>query len=282
MVGLGLTRLEPLRTFAVSAPNRPDGGGLGGPPTGPYSIESLRVRAIDAARLAGDSGLADQLREVCCWAPAAASIRERPLSFQSEGFERFVDGFPGDDQLAQVLFYTNNTVWHRPRFQLDPNDLVEQHYALRHQSTPTIEVVKPSQLNGSQAQLDLGLDRQTGERLAKEADRSEPMWAALSILSGMILDPTDDLSRTLTPWLSLGRKEDRSLARIAAVRYNQIVISATQRALWSDLLDGENPAMPLVQLSASGYLPWGEEDGRFFLLQPGGGTHLVGYRTGTA
>src|SRR3990172_9043335 len=257
MVGLGLTRLDPLRTFAVSSVGAPGGEGVGGPPSGPYRIEGLRARAIEAARWAGDTGLADELGQVCCWAPTAAGIRDRPLSFQSRGFQRFVGDFPGGDQLAQVLLYTNNTVWHRPRFQFDPQGLVEQHYSLLDRPAARPEVVKPDQLNGhfSQAQLELALDRATGERLAKAADRSEPMWAALSILSGMMLDPTDNLSRQLTPWLSLSRSQDRSIARSAAVRYNQIVISAVQRAIWSDLLDGVNPALPLVQLSAAGYLP---------------------------
>ena len=73
---------------------------------------------------------------------------------------------------------------------------------------------------------------------------------------------------------------DRALARTATVRYSQIVIGAVQRAVYSDLLDGRNAALPLVQLSASGFLPLGEEDGRFLLLRVGG-THLTGYRTGS-
>jgi len=75
MVGLGLTRLDPLRTFAVSSVGAPGGEGVGGPPSGPYSIEGLRARAIEAARWAGDTGLADELGQVCCWAPAAGAWR---------------------------------------------------------------------------------------------------------------------------------------------------------------------------------------------------------------
>ena len=286
MVGLGLTRLEPLRTFAASSVGGPGGEGIGGPANGPYSIARLRTGAVAAARWTGDSTLAAELQDICCWAPAATAIRSRPLSVQSRGFEHFVREFPGSDQLAQVLLYTNNTGWQRPRFRFDPAELVEQHYdeLQRSQGSVQIEVVKPGQLNGrgSQAQLDLGLDRGTGERLAKASDRGEAMWAALSILSGTMLDPTDQLSRRLSPWLSLTRKSDRSLARTAAVRYNQIVISAAQRAIWSDLLDNKNPALPLLQLTAAGYLPLGEENGRFLLVQPVGGTHLVGYRSGNA
>ena len=84
------------------------------------------------------------------------------------------------------------------------------------------------------------------------------------------------------PALSLDRASHRALARTATVRYNQIVIGATQRAIWSDQLNGENPSLPLLRLSASGYLPLGEEDGRFLLLRVGNGTHLTGYRTGSA
>ncbi len=58
MVGLGLTRLEPLRTFAASSANLSDGAGLGGPPTGPYSIESVRARAVEAAHWLSDEALA--------------------------------------------------------------------------------------------------------------------------------------------------------------------------------------------------------------------------------
>ena len=88
-------------------------------------------------------------------------------------------------------------------------------------------------------------------------------------------------ARRLAPQLSLRRASHRALARTAAVRYNQIVIGATQRAIWSDQLDGDNPTLPLLQLSAAGYLPLGEEDDRFLLLRVGGGTHLTGYRTGS-
>ena len=98
----------------------------------------------------------------------------------------------------------------------------------------------------------------------------------------MMLDPTDDLSQRLTPRLSLRRARDRALARTASVRYSQIVVGAVQRAIWSDLLDEVNPALPLLQLSAAGYLPLGEEDGRFLLLQVGEGSYLTGYRTGNA
>ena len=141
----------------------------------------------------------------------------------------------------------------------------------------------PDRLDGGErAELGLMLDRSTGERLAKAADRSEPMWAALSVFSGMMLDPTDDLSQRLTPRLSLRRARDRALARTASVRYSQIVVGAVQRAIWSDLLDEVNPALPLLQLSAAGYLPLGEEDGRFLLLQVGEGSYLTGYRTGNA
>ena len=44
----------------------------------------------------------------------------------------------------------------------------------------------------------------------------------------------------------------------------------------------DNPAMPLVQLSSAGYLPLGEEEGSFYLLRVGEGTHLTGYRTASA
>jgi hypothetical protein len=126
----------------------------------------------------------------------------------------------------------------------------------------------------------LVLDRETGDRLAATADRAEAMWAALSIFSGMMLDPTDELSRRLTPSLSLNRARDRALVRSAAVTYSQIVIGAVQRAIWSEQLGGANHALPLVQLSAAGFLPMGEENGRFLLLRPSGGTRLTGYRTG--
>lgn len=285
MVGLGLTRLEPLRAFASSSVSGPEGAAIGGPPSGLFSIDSLRALAVEAAHWTKDTALADELSDICCWAPAATSIRSRPLSVQARGAERFFRDFPGGDQLAQVLLYTNNTTWRRPRFRFDPEELVEQHYELlqRPRSGGRTEIVQPGQLNGrgGQARVDLMFDRETGERLAKAADRTEPMWAALSVLSGMMLDPTDDLSQRLTPWLSLGRKQDRSLARTAAVRYSQIVIGSAQRAVWSDQLGGENAALPLLKLSAAGYLPLGEEDGRFVLLRVGG-THLTGYRSGVA
>ena len=285
MVGLGLTRLEPLRTFAVSSVNSPEGGGLGGPPAGPYSIDSLRARAVDSARWLGDESLAAELSDVCCWAPAATAIRRLPLEAQLRSGQYFFRDFPGGDQLAQILQYTNNTAWRRPRFNFDADDLVAQHYALlrRPQSGLRTEALTPAQprSSASTAQLDLVLDRATGERLAKQADRAEPMWAALSIFTGMMLDPTDDLSRRLRPQLSLRRATDRSLARTAAVRYNQIVIGAIQRAIWTDELNGENPTLPLLQLSAAGYLPLGEADGRFLLLRVGGSS-LVGYRSESA
>ena len=125
------------------------------------------------------------------------------------------------------------------------------------------------------------LDRATGERLSRATDRSEPMWAALSILSGALLDPTEELSRRLTPRLSLTRASHRALARMAGVRYSQAVLGAAQRAVWSDLLNDRNAALPLVQLSAAGYLPLGEADGRFYLLRLDEGRRLTGYRTGS-
>ncbi len=289
MVGLGLTRLEPLRTFAASSVGSLGGGAEGaggGPASGPFSIDSLRARAVDAARWAGDGGLADELREVCCWAPAATAIRGRPLAVQSRGAEYFFREFPGGDQLTEVFTYSNNTAWRFPRFRFDPEGLVQQHYdrLQRPQTGVRTEVLTPAQLNGAatDARLGLVLDRETGDRLAKEADRSEPMWGALSILSGTLLDPTEDLSRRLSPTISLGRPSDRALARSATVLYNQIVIGAAQRAIWSDLLGGKNAALPLLQLSASGYLPLGEQDGRFYLLSLGGGRRLTGYRSGSA
>ena len=287
MVGLGLTRLEPLRTFAASSVNlsgRPDQSG-GGPPTGPYSIDRLRLVAVEAAHRIGDEALAAELRDVCCWAPAATAIRRRPLELQSRGARHFFRDFPGGDELADILLYTNNTTWRSPRFRFDPESLVAQHYALlqRKHAGMRTEVLTPEGLNGrgSRAELGLMLDRETGERLAKAAERAEPMWAALSIFSGMMLDPTDELSGRLTPVLSLSRARDRALARTAGVRYTQIIIGAVQRAIWSDLLDGTNAALPLVQLSAAGYLPLGEEDGRFLLLRAGKATRLTGYRTGS-
>lgn len=288
MVGLGLTRMEPLRTYAASSVGNVAGGGeLGGPTSGPFSIDSLRARAVEAAAFAGDDGLAGELTDVCCWAPAATAIRKRPLDVQARGAEYFFRDFPGGDQLAEILQYTNNTAWRTPRFSFEPEGLVERHYQLlqRRQGGIRTEVLTPDQLNGAgrNAQLGLMLDRPTGERLAKAADRSEPMWAALSVFSGMMLDPTDDLSRGLRPRLTLSRASHRALARSATIGFSQITIGAIQRAIWADQLGGLNPALPLVQLSAAGYLPLGEEDGRFLLLQPAAtGTRLTGYRTGSA
>jgi hypothetical protein len=278
--------MEPLRTFAASSVGLSGTAEPGGPPTGPYSADSLRAGAVKVARWLGDEALADELQDVCCWAPAAAAIRRRPFDIQSRGAQRFFRDFPGGDQLAEILLYANNTAWRTPRFRLDPDGLVEQHYAQlrRKQSGVRTQVLTPDRLNGggSQAELGLVLDRETGDRLATAADRAEPMWAALSVFTGIMLDPSDDLSRRLNPSLSLKRARDRALARRAAVTYSQIVIGAVQRAIWSDQLDGGNPALPLVQLSAAGYLPLGEENGRFLLLRPAGGTRLTGYRTGHA
>ncbi|OGO53188.1 MAG: hypothetical protein A2148_09485 [Chloroflexi bacterium RBG_16_68_14] len=283
LVGLGLTRLEPLRTFAASSVGSAGGAGPGGPPSGPYSVDSLRARAVETARWLGDEVLAAELSDVCCWAPAAAAIRRRPLALQEKGAQRFFSSFPGGDHLAQVLLYTNNTTWHTPRFRFDPEGLVEQHYAQlqRRMSGVRTQVLTPDRLRGSGQRADLGLllDRETGERLAKAGDRAEPMWAALSVFSGMMLDPTDDLSQRLTPLLSLSRAYDRALARVASVRYTQVVLGAVQRAVYADLLGGANPALPLVQLSAAGYLPLGEEDGRFLLLRLREDSQLTGYRT---
>ena len=284
MVGLGLTRLEPLRTFAASTVGLSGSAELGGPPAGPYSIDNLRAGAVKTARWLGDEALADELKDICCWAPAASAIRRRPLDIQSRGAQRFFSEFPGGEQLAEILLYTNNTTWRTPRFRIDPDSLVERHYALlqRKQAGVRTEVLTPEQLNGSARRGELGLvlDRETGDRLAATADRAEAMWAALSIFSGMMLDPTDELSRRLTPSLSLNRARDRALVRSAAVTYSQIVIGAVQRAIWSEQLGGANHALPLVQLSAAGFLPMGEENGRFLLLRPSGGTRLTGYRTG--
>lgn len=283
MVGLGLTRLEPLRTYAASSvANTGAGGELGGPVTGPFGIDSVRQRAVDAAHFVGDTDLAHELSEVCCWAPAASAIRRRPLDVQARGAEYFFQEFPGGDQLAQVLQFSNNTSWRRPQFRFDPESLVSNHYEQLQKQAGGIrmEVLRPSELNGAgtQAELGLVLDRQTGDRLASVAERAEPMWAALSIFAGILLDPTDGLSRRLNPLLSLNRPHDRAVARTASVRYSQVVIGAVQRAIWSDQLEGANPALPLVQLTASGYLPLGEEDGRFLLLDLGN-THAIGYRT---
>jgi hypothetical protein len=283
MVGLGLTRMEPLRTFAASSVGLSNTAEPGGPATGPYSADSLRAGAVKVARWLGDDALADELRDVCCWAPAAAAIRRRPFDLQSRGAQRFFRDFPGGDQLAEILLYANNTTWRTPRFRFDPDGLVAQHYAQLRRQEPGVrtQVLTPERLNGSGSRAELGLvlDRETGERLATTTDRAEAMWAALSVFTGMMLDPTDELSRRLAPSLSLRRAQDRALARTAAVRYSQIVIGAVQRAIWSDQLDGGNPALPLVQLSAAGYLPLGEENGRFLLLRPAGGKRLTGYRT---
>ena len=284
MVGLGLTRLEPLRTFASSS-TRTGSLGLsgGGPAAGPYSIDSLRALAVASARHAGDTGLALELQQVCCWAPAATAIRSRPLALQERGAEYFFRNFPGGEQLASIMVQTNNTSWRTPRFRANPDHLVSSHYERLQRSSWGVrtQVLRPGQLNGRGARAELGLmlDRETGDRLALAADRSEPMWAALSIFSGMMLDPTDELSRRLSPALSLTRAADRAITRAAAVRYSQIIIGALQRAVWADLLDGSNAALPLVQLSAAGYLPLGEEDGEFLLLNLSGRPHLTGYRT---
>jgi hypothetical protein len=284
MVGLGLTRLEPLRTFASSSV-RTGSQGLtgGGPASGPYSTESLRALAVEAARHAGDPGLAAELAEVCCWAPAATAIRSRPMALQERGAQYFFRSFPGGDQLAQTMIHTNNTFWRSPKFRANPDTLVADHYDLLQRSSRGVqtEVLTPAQLSarGANANLGLLLDRPTGERLAAAAGRSEPMWAAISIFSGMMLDPTDELSRSLSPALSFTRTSDRAAARMAAVRYSQVVIGTLQRAVWADQIGGGgNAALPLVRLSSAGYLPLGEENGRFLLLNVGG-THLTGYRT---
>ena len=109
MVGLGLTRLEPLRSFAAGSTTSTGTAELGGPATGPFSIDSLRAQAVQAARWAGDAPLADELQEVCCWAPAATALRKRPLEMQTKSVARFFSSFPGGDQLASVLVHTNNT-----------------------------------------------------------------------------------------------------------------------------------------------------------------------------
>ena len=285
MVGLGITRLDSLPAFASSSVGAPGDAEGGGPPSGPYSIASLRARAVAAARLAGDETLASEIKEVCCWAPAATAVRRRPLDVQARSAEYFFRDFPGGDQLAEVMVHTNNTSWRTPRLRVDPESLVAQHYEqlkIRQNGVRTSVVTPDRLLTNGNAQLNLMLDRKTGERLARADNRSEPMWAALSVLSGMMLDPTDALSRRLTPFLSLNKAEDRALARTAGVRYSQIVIGAAQRAVWSDLLDEENPVLPLLKLSAAGYLPLGEEDGRFLLLRLANqGSRLTGYRTGS-
>jgi hypothetical protein len=289
MVGLGITRLDPLRAFAASS----SGGGIatgqfaGGPAEGPFSVDALRAKAAAAAEFAGDSGLADEIRSVCCWAPAATAIRARPLGVQMRGASEFFREFPGGDQLAQTMLFTNNTKWNAPRFRYDPDTLVSEHYNLlkRTQDGLRTDVVTTSNLNGEagRAQLNLMLDRATGDRLGQAADRGEPMWAAISILSGMMLDPTDELSNSLRSRLTFRYANDRELGRSAAVRYNQIVLGSAQRAVWADLLDGENAALPLLQLSSAGYLPLGEDDGRFVLLRTANTNRFVtGYRWGNA
>ncbi len=285
MVGLGVTRLDGFRAFAASSTAGPTGSPIlgGGPASGPFSIETLRQLAANAALHAGDHGLANELRDVCCWAPAASAIRERPLAVQQKGAEHFFRDFPGGDQLADVLLHANNTGWQRPRFNFDPDTLVAKHYEALQKSQHGIktEVVSIDKLNGRglNGELGLMLDRQTGERLEKAADRAEPMWAALSIFSGILLDPTDHLSRRLSPFLSLTRSQDRALTRSAAVRYSQTVLGSVQRALWSDQLGGKNAALPLVRLSSAGFLPLGEERGEFLLLNLGGGKRVTGYQT---
>jgi hypothetical protein len=281
MVGLGLTRIDTVTSFASSSAGGP-GDFAGGPTTGPFGIEALRARAVEAASHAGDDGLAHELSEVCCWAPASAAIRQRPLNVQEKGAEYFFRDFPGGDQLAEVWLHGNNTSWRAPMFRMDPEGLVQKHYDLmqKPQTGVRTEVLTPDSMRGLGANAELGLmlDRKTGERAASAADRAEPMWAGLSIFSGMMLDPTDDLSRRLTPMLSLNRSYDRAIARSAAIRYSQVVLGAVQRAVYADVLDGKNGALPLVQLSSSGYLPLGEEDGRFLLLNLGR-NHLTGFRT---
>jgi hypothetical protein len=286
MVGLGVTRLDAFRSFAASSTAGPMAGPMqgGGPPSGPFSIGALRQRAADAALHAGDRGLAAELTDVCCWAPAATAIRERPLAVQQRGAEFFFREFPGGDQLADVLVHTNNTTWQRPRFAFEPEALVADHYTAlqKPQAGIKTEVVTLDKLNGRglSGELGLMLDRKTGERLALGVDRSEPMWAALSIFSGVLLDPTDGLSRKLSPLLSLTRSHDRALTRSASVRYSQVVLGSVQRAVWSGELEGKNPALPLVRLSAAGFLPLGEERGEFLLLDMGGRPkQVVGYRT---
>lgn len=283
MVGLGLTRMDGLRdSFAASSAGSLEGAAQGGPASGPFSIAALRTRAAEAALAAGDADLAHELREVCCWAPAATAIRSRPLAVQAKGAQHFFRDFPGGGELADVLVHANNTSWRRPRFRFDPDGLVARHYAAlqKPQGSARIHVLTPERLNGRGLRGDLGLllDRRSGERLASASDRAEPMWAALSIFSGILLDPTDGLSRRLTPMLSLTKPNHRTLSRTATVGYSQIVLGAVQRAVWSDQLNGANPALPLVQLSAAGFLPLGEEDGDFLLLRLGG-RRSVGYRT---
>jgi hypothetical protein len=287
MVGLGITRLDPLRTFAASSSGSAGETFAGGPAMGPFTADALRARAVDAARWAGDSGLADELASVCCWAPAATAIRSRPLGVQWRGAREFFRDFPGGDQLAQTLLYSNNTKWNAPRFRFDPDHLVSEHYSLlrRAQNGLRTDVITTANLNGEagRAQLNLMLDRATGDRLAAADDRSEAMWASLSVLSGMMLDPTDELASSLRSRLSFRLADDRALGRNAAVRYNQIVLGSAQRAVWSDLLDDDNAALPLLKLSSAGYLPLGEDNGRFVLLRTASANRFVtGYRSGSA
>jgi hypothetical protein len=275
MVGLGLTQLGPMRAFAASTVGTAGERMPGGPTNGPYSADGMRARAVDVAEGLGDRELADYLRDVCCWAPAAAAIRERPLAVQEKGFAQFFEEFPGGHQLAEVGLYSNNTIWRTPRFRFDPENEVQNHYQLLDKPANGIktEVLTPSKLNGQAGKAELGLmlDRKTGERLQEAAsDRAEPMWGALSLLSGIMLDPTDDLTQRLLPRLSFYRTaSDRSFARNATVRYNQVVLGAAQRAVYSDQLGGANAALPLVKLSAGGYLPLGEVDDRFVLVRFG-------------
>jgi hypothetical protein len=205
---------------------------------------------------------------------------------QTKSVERFFSSFPGGDQLASVLVHTNNTSFQKPKFTINPDEMVERHYEMlrKPQGTVRKQVFTPQQLEGRGVNADLGLmlDRKTGERLAETAERSEPMWAALSVFSGIMLDPTDELSSQLTPQLSLRRARDRALARTATIRYSQVVIGAVQRAIWSDVIDEDNAALPLVELTSAGYLPLGEEDGRYVLLRVNGSDQeLTGYRTGS-
>ena len=285
MVGLGVTRMDGFRAFARQSTAGPMDSPIlgGGPATGAFNIDSLRQLAADAALHAGDRGLANELRDICCWAPAASAIRERPLAVQQRGAEYFFRDFPGGDQLADVLLHANNTGWQRPRFNFNPDTLVAKHYEALQKSQTGIrtEVVSIDKLNGRglKGELGLMLDRQTGERLEKAADRAEPMWAALSIFSGILLDPADSLSRRLSPFLSLTRSQDRALTRSAAVRYSQTVLGSVQRAIWSEQLGGRNAALPLVRLSSAGFLPLGEERGEFLLLNLGGGKRVTGYQT---
>jgi len=287
MVGLGVTRLDGFRAFAAQSTAGPTGNAIlggGGPASGPFSIEMLRMRAAEAAIHAGDAGLANELRDVCCWAPAASAIRERPLAVQQKGAEFFFRDFPGGDQLADVLFHANNTAWQRPQFRFDPDTLVAKHYEALNKSQTGVrtEVVSIDKLNGRglNGELGLMLDRKTGERLQNaSAGRGEPLWAAMSIFSGILLDPTEGLTQRLSPFISLRRAEDRALSRSASIRYSQTVLGSVQRAVWSDQLDEKNPALPLVRLSSAGFLPLGEEGGEFLLLNLGGRKRLTGYQT---